>query len=663
MPNRRKLQAEDLTRIQVLDDFSCQPGGPWTVYAVRKPVPDSPRYISHLYRVRKGSEPDQLTSRDCRDLHPRISPDGRWVAFLSDRQPLIKRGRRPKVRQQLYILPMHGGEATAMTELDGDFAAPVWHPDSASLIVPFQVHDALLEGRTQPAMLRYKKLPFRSDGHGFLPQAQQQLLRIWRDGRAHQVLTESDSDCQHPAISPDGKWLAYTTNPRAYADFEAADLFVMPMAGGASRRLGNGTGWAGPPAWTPDGKKILYAGHAAGPGQVLKTNTHVFEMDVASAIATDLMPELDRCVGALVLADVQGLSWSPPPPVQRPDGGLIFPIADRGRNALLRRDPQTGNLAEIPVPGSVCALGQLGDGTLVVLTTEHTRPGELFALAPGEKPRQMTHLHDWLADEIDLQSPQMLWYDAPDGTPIQGFLLTPDGVGPHPTLVQIHGGPMVQFGANFVHELHWLRACGYAVFYCNPRGSQGYGEAFARSIYQDWYTGPMSDVLAGVDLLVEKKVIDPKRLGVTGGSYGGYLTNMLIAHDPRFSAAVTQRCVADMAELFWDADFGPNFAHEMGGWPDEEAAVYKRNSPMTYVRDIRTPTLVLHSLSDQRTTPQHAFRLFQALQMLGVPSEMVLFPDSYHDLSRTGPMDQRLLRLQAIREWFDRWLLQITAKS
>lgn len=239
---------------------------------------------------------------------------------------------------------------------------------------------------------------------------------------------------------------------------------------------------------------------------------------------------------------------------------------------------------------------------------------------------------------------------------MQGWLLVPPGPGPHPLLVDIHGGPVVQFGRGFFHELAWLAARGYAVLYGNPRGSRGFGDAFAAALHRNWADPAMADVLALLDHALEHDDrLDASRIGVMGGSYGGYLTNMLVAHSDRFRAACTQRTVSDLANMMW-SDFGSGIGAEFDGWPWEDPEVYARLSPLTHIERMQTPMLILQGLADQRTPPDQGERLYVALRAVGTPVEMVLFPGGTHDLSRTGRPSQRIERLQIIGAWFDRWL-------
>jgi dipeptidyl aminopeptidase/acylaminoacyl peptidase len=253
-----------------------------------------------------------------------------------------------------------------------------------------------------------------------------------------------------------------------------------------------------------------------------------------------------------------------------------------------------------------------------------------------------------------------VWFKGPAGNDLQGWILKPPGFDAskrYPSILQIHGGPRVQYGSFFMHEFYFLAAHGYVVYFCNPRGGLGYGEEHAKAIWNNWGSADYDDLIAWVDLVEQRPYIDPDRMGVTGGSYGGYMTNWIIGHTDRFKAAVTQRSVSNLISMYGSTDFNWIWQYEFGDQPPwEDHENYWRQSPIKYMGNAKTPTLVIHSEQDLRCDMEQDEQIFVALKKLGVDTEMVRFPDEPHGLSRGGRTDRRIERLNHILRWFDRYL-------
>jgi dipeptidyl aminopeptidase/acylaminoacyl peptidase len=273
--------------------------------------------------------------------------------------------------------------------------------------------------------------------------------------------------------------------------------------------------------------------------------------------------------------------------------------------------------------------------------------------------RQLSKLNK-LLDGIDLGKVEEVWFKGPAGNDLQGWILKPPGFDPskkYPSIMEIHGGPLTQYGKFFMHEFYYLAAHGYVVYYSNPRGGRGYGEEHAKGIYGDWGNVDYADLMAWADYMEKRPYIDPKRMGVTGGSYGGYMTVWIIGHTQRFKAAVTQRCVSNFVSMWGSSDFNWTFQMELANKPPfEDLQNFWAHSPIAYIGNAHTPTLVLHNEFDLRCPIEQGEQVFVALKKLGVDSEMVRFPDEFHGLSRTGRTDRRIARLNHILRWFDKYL-------
>jgi dipeptidyl aminopeptidase/acylaminoacyl peptidase len=278
----------------------------------------------------------------------------------------------------------------------------------------------------------------------------------------------------------------------------------------------------------------------------------------------------------------------------------------------------------------------------------------------GEEPRQLTQLNQGFLGEIDLGQIESVWIKGPDDNDLQGWILKPPGFDPsrkYPSILEIHGGPLTQYGNFFMHEFYYLAAQGYVVHFCNPRGGRGYGEAHAGAIWGAWGVTDYTDLMAWADYVAGLPYIDAENMGVTGGSYGGYMTVWIIGHTRRFKAAVTQRCVSNMVSMWGSSDFNWIFQQVLeAGAPFENLQKFWDHSPLKYIGNARTPTLVIHSEGDLRCPIEQGEQVFVALQRLGVDSEMVRFPGEFHGLSRTGRTDRRIVRLNHILRWFDKYL-------
>jgi dipeptidyl aminopeptidase/acylaminoacyl peptidase len=301
------------------------------------------------------------------------------------------------------------------------------------------------------------------------------------------------------------------------------------------------------------------------------------------------------------------------------------------------------------------------DSRIAYLYGDMGNPVDLFVRdLGGGAPRRITRVNDRVLRGADLGEVEEIWFKGVGGNDLQGWILKPLGFSPgkkYPAILEIHGGPMVQYGYLFMHEFYYLAANGYVVFFSNPRGSQGYGEKHSKAIWGKWGRADYADIMAWTDLVARKRYVDRGRMGVTGGSYGGFMTNWIIGHTNRFKAAATQRSIVNMVSKYGTGDYNWLMAYRFGGKdPWDGISAYWNQSPLKYFGNVRTPTLVIHSEEDHRCPIAEGEQTFVALKKLGVDAEMVRFPEEPHGLSRVGRTDRRIERLKHMLRWFDKYL-------
>ena len=681
MPRRRAITAEDLLRFRFVSDPRISPDGSEVLYVVK--WIEGKKYRTQLWI---GERPFTSSSGD--DAFPRWSSDGKTIAFV----------RTAEDDAQIWLIGRAGGEARPVTKLPpGKIKALEWSPDGTRLAFVF--HPGAKE--KEPPLLRHvTRLRYKEEGAGFLDSERDHIWIVQaRDGRTEQI-TRGDWDDACPAWSPDSRRIAFVSNRLPDADYRLLefDVWIVGSGGGVPRKLPKPAGPASHPVWSPDGKTIAFLGHDQPEESWGGANTHVWTAAAdGRRPARDILRGFDRTCEDLVITDTRSFHGAGQPPVWSGDGREIYFLAsDRGachiyqaRAAGGRPEPLTRGQIEVtsfteagrrmaaavsdPLTiGEICTLelpGRARSGRPLAAErrARGTRaPGGRTAGGPTEGGRsgayrleRVSALNDALWGELKLARPLGLSFTSFDGARIQGWLLRPPDRPrgrKRPAIVQIHGGPRAQYGCAFFHEFQLLAAMGYAVFYCNPRGSQGYGEAFTKAIRNDWGNLDYRDIMAGVDALERQPGVDSRRLGVCGGSYGGYMTNWILGNTRRFRAAITMRSVTNLFSMFGTSDFGYEDSREFGGHAFDDPANYARQSPITYVKRIRTPLLILHAEGDLRCPIEQAEQLYTMLKAMKRKVEFIRFPEENHDLSRAGRPDRRIERLRRIQAWWRRYL-------
>ncbi|GGA47958.1 putative peptidase YuxL [Psychrobacillus lasiicapitis] len=656
---KRKLEAKDLFNLHSITNPVIAPNGKEAVFIRTEMDEKDNTYYAYLYHVNvESSEITQWTHKKERVSAPQWSADGKYIAFLSNREE----------DNQVYILSANGGEAKKLTELEKGITSFLWSPCGQKIWFAASlkegkawIDEAEKEEKTLPEAYIVEKMKYHADGVGLLPkETYKQIGYIDITTQEITQFTKGNYNYNLQAISHDGKKLVMGVNREENQDFTFRQpLLLVDIETKEEAILTTDDGYYGGAAFSKDDKYIAFTG--SNRQYENATHAEVYVYEVSTGFLQILTEGIDAPVGDYAGGDVQQ-GVSTPDVVWTAGNHLYFQLSTMGDVRLYFASLDG---AVYPATGEnehVYSYDIDTTGTFSLATISNAIfPGELFKqnLATGERV-QLTHFNEELLKEIELSEPEAIVYKGAKDWEVHGWLLKPIGYEEgkkYPLIVEIHGGPHTMYANTFFHELQLLAAKGYGVLYVNPRGSHSYSQQFVDAVRGDYGGGDYEDIMAGLDyILAENDWIDETRLGVTGGSYGGFMTNWIVGHTNRFKAAVTQRSISNWISFYGVSDIGYYFTPWQIGSDMKDIEKLWNASPLKYASNVETPLLILHSENDYRCPIEQGQQLYITLKAMGKETSFVRFPQADHNLSRVGLPNLRQTRLEQITSWFEKYL-------
>ena len=646
----RGITAEDYLAFHFISDARISPNGRQVAYVLTAIDQKKNRRISSIWLValEGASAPRRLTAEGFNSNSPRWSPDGSRLAFLSARN--AETSESTPSHPQLCILNMDGGEAQVSSHLKNGVSVFQWSPDGKRFVAVTRSgpSDDIAADARKSDVRHYRHIYYKFNDTGWYDDKRSHLWIVdAASGKDTQITSGDDWNDTDPQWSPDSTRIAFVSD-RTGQEFDGGhntDVWVIPAAGGTLAKISDHAFEDDLPRWSPDGQRIVFAGRTAR-----REFPKLYIADAKGGAPSRLAVEnFDLIPG--------GLLWGPGP------NSLRFESGFKGTTQVFGVDLTARSVTPVTHGERSVHAFDINEkaGVMTFLANDFEHLDDLYvSRLDGGGERQLTHVNEKLWSDLDLAKVERLPYNSTDHWGIDGFLVKPIGFEPgkkYPMILSIHGGPAGQYGVDWYHEFQVYAARGYAVFFCNPRGSTGYGQKFERGIVNNWGGMDYQDIMAGVDAVLKQNPwIDQNRLGVTGGSYGGYMTNWILGHTNRFQAAVTLRSVSNFISDDGTRDGAYGHEDDFKGFLFDDLDQYWNASPLKYAANVKTPTLILHSDNDYRVPLEQGEQWFRALKHYGVTAEFVIFPRENHNLTRTGEPKHLVESLNWQLYWFDRFL-------
>lgn len=657
---KKAVEIKDLTVLASITDPKISPDGSEVLFIRTQMDEEENTYRGHLFHGDLASgKITQWTWGKEQVSAPQWSEDGTRVAFLSTRED----------KMQLYVMPAGGGEARALTDFEKGVNSYRWSPCGQKIWFDALVKDGQTftdkeekqEEKKKPEPVFVHKLKYKMDGMGLLPQnAHRHIGSVDVETKEAEQLTEGEFNYTLETVSHDGKKLVYGVTREENLDFVFRQpLYLYDIESKAETVIADEEGYFDGAAFSFDDKRIAFAGSNRQFENATHTEVYVYE--VASGTRINLTEGIDAPVGDYVVADHQQ-GASAPAVVWTKDDHLYFQVSTMGDVRLYFASLDGAVYPASPEMEHVYGYDISRDGVFAVAAiSDPVNPGELYKLtiAAGERDA-LTSFNKTYLEETELIQPESIIAKGAKEWDVHGWLMKPKGYTEgekYPLVVNIHGGPHAMYANTFVHEMQLLAARGFGVLYVNPRGSHSYSQEFVDAVRGDYGGADYQDIMKSLQTMVEEHSwIDQDRLGVTGGSYGGFMTNWIVGHTDQFKAAVTQRSISNWVSFFGVSDIGYYFSDWQIGADMNDVEKLWNHSPLKYAKDVKTPLLILHSENDYRCPIEQSEQLYVTLKSMGKETEFVRFPEADHNLSRTGKPNLRFIRLEQIVGWMEKYL-------